>query len=104
GATCYYNYIDLQIKNETEHTFQLQLRLTDTHLVGEWRQSSPILHTYRVYETRHWITHEYGTGYVRHNEISRITLNPGGEQVSEELVTVNRAVMMYEPLLSEAGT
>ncbi|MBC8081217.1 MAG: VanW family protein, partial [Gorillibacterium sp.] len=39
GATCYYNYIDLQIKNETEHTFQLQLRLTDTHLVGEWRQS-----------------------------------------------------------------
>ena len=37
GATCSYNYLDLQIKNETNQPYQLFLTVTDTHLVGEWR-------------------------------------------------------------------
>ena len=40
GATCAYNYLDLQIKNETNSTYQLVVYLTDTHLVGEWRSDA----------------------------------------------------------------
>ena len=42
GATCSYNYLDLQIKNETNNTYQLLVYLTDTHLVGEWRSDAPV--------------------------------------------------------------
>ena len=40
GATCSYNYLDLQIKNETSEPYQLHLFLTDSHLVGEWRTTT----------------------------------------------------------------
>ena len=34
GATLSYNYIDLQVKNETNYTFQINLWLDKTHLNG----------------------------------------------------------------------
>ena len=37
GATCVYNYIDLQIKNNTGQPYQLKLEITGDHLSGEWR-------------------------------------------------------------------
>lgn len=45
GATYAYNYLDLQIKNETNIPYQLHIQLTDTHLVGEWRANEPALYT-----------------------------------------------------------
>lgn len=62
GATCAYNYLDLQIKNETNNTYQLVVYLTDTHLVGEWRSDAPAIQTYEVYEQEHWLTQEYWGG------------------------------------------
>lgn len=56
GATCSYNYLDLQIKNETDTPFQLYLKVTDSHLIGEWRGASPSLYNYDVYEKAHQIT------------------------------------------------
>jgi len=35
GATCAYNYLDLQIYNSTPQVYQLVVELTNTHLVGE---------------------------------------------------------------------
>ena len=102
GATCFYNYLDLQILNETTVEYQVDIRVTDTHLVGEWRAVRPSIHTYEIYENKHWITREYWGGYVRHNEIHRRVLNLEGETVGDESVTENHAIMMYEPLL-EAG-
>lgn len=101
GATCFYNYLDLQILNETNGEFQLVIRVTDTHLVGEWRAARPAIHTYEIYENKHWITREYWGGYVRHNEINRRVLNLEGEIVADEWVTENHAIMMYEPLLPQ---
>ena len=99
GATCYYNYLDLQIKNETENTYQLTLRLTDTHLVGEWRSDSQPIQKYEVYEADHQMNMEYWGGYVRQNRIHRKVLNLDGQVVKDEYVTENRAIMMYEPFL-----
>ncbi|MCH1626864.1 VanW family protein [Ferdinandcohnia quinoae] len=99
GATCAYNYLDLQIKNETNHTYQLVIYLTDTHLVGEWRAEAPATRTYDVYEKEHSITLEYWGGYVRHNSIYRKVFNLKGEPIDDEFITENHAIMMYEPLL-----
>ncbi|WP_156396804.1 VanW family protein [Paenibacillus sp. Soil724D2] len=104
GATCFYNYVDLQIFNETTEEFQLVIRVTDTHLVGEWRAVRPPIHTYEIYENKHWISREYWGGYVRHNEIHRRVLNSEGEIIGDEWVTENHAIMMYEPLLPQGTT
>ncbi|MED3650820.1 VanW family protein [Heyndrickxia sporothermodurans] len=101
GATCAYNYLDLQIKNETKHTYQLVVYLTDTHLVGEWRSNTPSIHSYEVYEQDHMIRQEYWGGYVRHNRIHRKKFNLNKQQIDDEFVTENHAIMMYEPLLAE---
>lgn len=37
GATIVYNYIDLQIKNSTPYEYQLNLRVGEKYLEGEWR-------------------------------------------------------------------
>ncbi len=50
GATCVYNYRDLQIFNGTDQTYQLKVYLTDNYLVGEWRTIKEPTCTYRVYE------------------------------------------------------
>ncbi|MGM9950080.1 MAG: VanW family protein [Lysinibacillus sp.] len=101
GATCAYNYLDLQIKNETPHTYQIVVALTDTHLIGEIRSDIPPAHRYEVYEQDHSITLEYWGGYVRHNRIHRKVFNGDNEQLRDEFITENHAIMMYEPLLEQ---
>lgn len=101
GATCYYNYLDLQIKNETKNTYQLVLYLTDTHLEGEWKSDSPTIRTYEVYEANHRMSLEYWGGYVRQNRIHRKIFDLNNAQIDDEFVTENNAIMMYEPFLPE---
>ncbi|MDB5084099.1 MAG: vancomycin resistance protein, partial [Bacilli bacterium] len=101
GATCSYNYIDLQIRNDTDRTFCLNLDLTDTHLIGEWRTDLPLSRTYQVYEKNHRFTQEYWGGYARHNEIWRKVFDLSGNLLQDELVTENHSIMMYNPLLKE---
>lgn len=101
GATCAFNYLDLQIKNETNNTYQLVLYLTETHLVGEWRSESPPIKTYEVYEKDHLITFEYWGGYVRHNRIHRKIYNRNSVEIDDEFIAENHAIMMYEPLLMQ---
>lgn len=100
GATCAYNYLDLQIENQTQQCYQLVVYLTDTHLVGEWRSVASAVNTYQVYEKEHWITQEFWGAYIRHNTIYRKVFNADQEQLSDEFITENHAIMMYEPLLT----
>lgn len=101
GATCAFNYLDLQIKNETPNTYQIILRLTDTHLVGEIRSNHPPVHRYEVYEQDHSMTFEYWGRYVRHNRIHRKVFNNDNEQLRDEFITENHAIMMYEPFIEQ---
>lgn len=103
GATCSYNYLDLQIRNDTENEYQLCLWLDDTYLYGEWRSSSPVLNRYEVYESSHSIRLEPWGGYVRRNSIRRRKLALDGSEISDEPVADNTALMMYAPLLKEAS-
>lgn len=104
GATCSYNYIDLQLRNPTTHRFQLRVYPKGDWLRGAWRSDAPPPHRYEVFEKAHSISPEWWGGYSRHNEIWRRRLDADSGLVGgEELVAVNHAIMMYEPLLPAQG-
>ncbi|WP_150271673.1 VanW family protein [Paenibacillus tepidiphilus] len=99
GATCAYNYLDLQLYNPTDYTYQLRLNLDDTHLHGEWRCDGRQLYSYEIYEADHVIHMEPWGGYVRSNRIRRKVYTRSGELAGDEEVAENHALMMYSPLL-----
>lgn len=98
GATLSYNYIDLCIKNTTNSTFQINLWLDDTHLNGTIASANKPLVSYEVIERNHLFKQQWWGGYTRHNEIWRL-ITDMDNNVKEELVTENHAIMMYNPLL-----
>ncbi len=105
GATCSYNYIDLQITNPTEDTYQLRLSTKGDWLHGSWRSNTEQHHRFEVYERDHEIKQEYWGGYSRHNSLWRKRIDiHDNEMLSEEFITDNHAIMMYEPLLPKPDT
>lgn len=100
GATCVYNYMDLQIYNGTGSEYQLHIYLTEDSLIGEWRANEPLLYRYEVYEKEHSISSTFWGGYIRHNAIYRRVYEKE-ELINDEYITENNAVMMYRPLLPE---
>lgn len=104
GATCVYNYRDLQIYNGTSRPYQLHLYLTDEDLCGEWRTVEKGPFRYEVYEKEHIITYEFWGGYVRHNVLHRKVYSQEGEDIADEYITENHAIMMYQPFLAERAS
>jgi vancomycin resistance protein VanW len=101
GATLSYNYIDLQFRNDTTHTFQILLWLDDKNLNGEIRVSEELHQRYEIYETDHAIQHQWWGGFTRHNKIWKRIINTTDLSIKEELVAENNAIMMYNPVLEE---
>ncbi|MFZ5632839.1 MAG: VanW family protein [Bacillota bacterium] len=99
GATVAYNYIDLQIRNDTGRDYQLLVWVGDTHLHGEWRSGRPGELWYQVYESDHRITHQWWGGYTRHNVLRRRVFDADNNLIGDEYLIENHAVMMYNPLL-----
>lgn len=101
GATCLYNYRDLEIHNGTNDTYQLKITVTEKELVGMWRINVKPIYTYHVYEKNARMTHEYWGGYMRHNAIYRKVYNKENAIIQDEYITENHALMMYEPFLDQ---
>lgn len=99
GATITYNYIDLQIINKTSEPFQLLLWLDQKNLNGEWRSTKKPDCSYKIYECQPSIVHEWWGGYTRHNTLRRKVCTLSTNEIEDELITGNHAIMMYEPLL-----
>jgi vancomycin resistance protein VanW len=104
GATCVYNYRDLQIYNGTDEAYQLHLTLSQEELAGEWRTEKEPCFKYEVYEKEHSISHEYWGGYIRHNVICRRCYDMDGQLLNDEFITENHALMMYQPFLEECAS
>lgn len=102
GATLAYNHVDLMLKNTSKYAIQIRLWLSDTHLHGSFYRENPLDRSFKVIEKNHQFTQEWWGGYVRHNEIWREVTSKEGT-VSEEMVTQNHAVMMYNPLIQAKG-
>jgi vancomycin resistance protein VanW len=103
GATCAWNYIDLQLKNESDQPMQLKLWLDEEFLHGEWRVQHALPVRYEVYESDHLFRQEYW-GYTRHNLIARRVIDAHTDElISEEPLVENHAIMMYNPMLGETS-
>ncbi|NLI90744.1 MAG: VanW family protein [Peptococcaceae bacterium] len=100
GATVVYNYVDLQIRNNTQDKYQLVLEMDETFLSGQWRSSSEQHFLYEIYECEHQILSHWWGGYTRKNTLRRKITDPDGNPVGDEFVCANEAIMMYEPLLT----
>lgn len=98
GATVFYNYRDYQFVNTTEHSFQLNLWLTDRCLEGELRINKELDFAYHVYERDHQFLKQDGQ-FFRKNEIwrNKIAKFEGGKILETELITKNFARVAYEP-------
>lgn len=101
GATCVYNYRDLMIRNDTPHTFRLELWLDDERLHGRWLCDAPQYMRYEIYEREHRYIQEAPGIYSRNNEIWRRTYSMEGERLSDAMITENHALMMYSPLITD---
>ena len=101
GATCFYPYVDLMIRNDTQETYQLRVRVGETDLEGEWRVSAAPCCRYEVVERNHEMRGEPWGGFTRHNELYRLEYGPDGALREERLVVRNSAVMMYAPFLEQ---
>lgn len=99
GATCVYNYRDLQIRNDTDQTYQLMLSITERSLGGAWHSTQPLSSHYEIYEAEHQITHTVWGGYVRHNIIRRREWDMAGCIQNDVYICENHALMMYQPFL-----
>ncbi len=97
GCSIVYNYVDLVVRNDTEHTFQLRTWVGERHLRGELRADTRPALSYRV--------HAVGERFLRHrgrifrsNEIWRNAISRRtGDVVGEELVKRNCALVSYSP-------
>ncbi len=97
GATVFYNYVDLQFRNDTADTYQLKVWLTDRHLRGEVRCTREQEQTYHVIEREHAFEHRNG-GWYRRNQIWRQVVDrSSGAVIREDLVTSNNAEVRYTP-------
>jgi len=100
GATCFYNYVDLMIRNDTDKAFKLCLEADEKYLKGSWNTGEPAAYRYEVYEKEHVIQHTYGY-YTRHNLLFRKKYDLENNLLADEYITENHAIMMYEPLLGK---
>lgn len=104
GATCVYPYRDLMIANPTQSTFRLEVSVGEHYLRGKWLSDTPLAVEYEIEERNHHMSTQYWGGYSRHNEIWRLVRSKSTqEQIAEEFVTRNDAMMMYAPFLDQTN-
>ncbi len=99
GATCYYPHGDLMIKNNTQDTYQLIIKVGEKYLEGEWRVTGKPQCKVEVVEKNHEMKSEYWGGFSRNNEIWQQVFDLKGNLLEERLVVKNSAVMMYSPFI-----
>lgn len=97
GCTIVYNYVDLQVRNDTGATYQLRTAIGETHLHGELRcdrQPTRVMTVYAEDERFYRV----GDRYLRANRIRRrVADGRTGQALGEELVRDNLALVRYVP-------
>lgn len=101
GATLAWNYIDLQIRNDTSCDWQLKVWLDETHLRGQVRSTQAPTVRYEVIEQGHIIRAESFGGYSRHNQLVQRAFLPDGKIQSERVIAENHAWLMYQPFIGK---
>jgi vancomycin resistance protein VanW len=96
GAAVFYNYLDFQLRNDTNFIFQIRLRITEKLLEGEIRVNQELQEAYHIEERNHHFTREGNITY-RSNEIwqKKIAKFQGGKLLDEKLLYKNKGRVLY---------
>lgn len=97
GCSIVYNYVDLVVRNDTDHTFQLRTWVGERYLHGQLRCDEQPAHGY-VVEARGEQFLRRDEQVFRRNQVWRRVIDRRtGTQVGDELVRRNCALVVYEP-------
>jgi vancomycin resistance protein VanW len=97
GCSIVYNYVDLVVRNDTDHPFQLRARVGERYLHGQLRTDVRPAHSYKVEARGEQFLRRDGQVF-RRNQIWRRTIDRRtGDQVGEERMKSNCALVVYEP-------
>jgi len=101
GAAVFWNYVDWQVKNETDNTFQIVVWIKDNRLKGEIRSKKQPDKEFSVFQKNHYFAMQDDIWY-RSNEIWRSVSNRGRngkpqEFLFEELLVKNWSRVCYQP-------
>ena len=97
GCSIVYNYVDLVVRNDTDHAFQLRTRVGERYLHGQLRTDVRPEHTYEVEARGEQFLRQEGRVYRRNQIWRRVIDRVSGQQVGEELLKTNCALVVYEP-------
>jgi vancomycin resistance protein VanW len=101
GTSIFWNYVDLQVRNDTEAAYQLRVWVGESHLHGELRATAMPPHSYHVEARDERFTRVDGQWW-RSNEIWRRVIDRRtGRHLREELVKANRARTLYDPTVTD---
>ncbi len=98
GSAIFYNYLDFQLTNNTNWTFQINLWITDKTIDGEIRVNEELDFAYHVFETDHKFLKK-NDQYFRTNKIWRkkIAKFESGKLLEKELMYKNYGKVLYVP-------
>lgn len=95
GASLMYNFLDLQVKNDTPHTWQVRLWLDKQYLFGRLCTDQAQGNTCRVYEADHRFVRK-ADGIYRQNRILRDWISGNeGAVIRTEVLMVNDSLVQY---------
>ncbi|WP_307807656.1 VanW family protein [Nocardioides xinjiangensis] len=97
GCSIVYNYVDLVVRNDTDRPFQLRAWVGERYLHGQLRTDERLPHSYRVEARGEQFLRRDGRVFRRNQVWRRVLDRRSGEQVGEELVRTNCALVVYEP-------
>jgi vancomycin resistance protein VanW len=102
GATVFYNYVDLRVRNPSDQPVRLNLWLTADELHGRLSTLRMPDLAYHVHEEGHRFF-EVGGRWFRENRLYRVAIDRhSGDEVECRLVASNRCPVMY-PVADPAG-
>lgn len=96
GTSIFYNYLDYRFRNNSNHTYQLLVHVSEDYLHGELRCDHDPLHRYHIGVEDEHFTLENGQVY-RNGTITRSKIDKQtGLALSKTLVKVNHAKVLYD--------
>ena len=100
GATIFFPYADLKVRNPHNFPIRISLEVNDTHLVGQIQSGTDPGWRVEMIERDHSFKKE-GDVWTRENRICRQFLDANGQLIREEKVVHNVGRCLYDPESAE---
>lgn len=96
GTSIFYNYLDYQFKNNTNHTYQLIVSVDGEYLRGEILSDTLISHNYHIMVENEYFSIENGIVYRNGNILRKKVSKINGLNLEVKCIKTNHARVMYD--------